>query len=112
MNLVDFSGWLEYFGEGANAQFFASAIETADKLIVPAICVYEVFKNILRQRDEQNALKAAFIMEQAQVIPVDFLLSLKAAKLSYETKLPMADSIILATAGEFNATLWTQDTVF
>lgn len=109
MNVVDSSGWLEYFAEGPNADFFAAAIEETVELIVPSISMYEVFKRILQQRDENAALIAIATMSQGQVIALDIALALSAAKLSSETKLPMADSIILATAHAYNATLWTQD---
>ena len=49
MNIVDSSGWLEYFVEGKNAEFFAPAIEDTKNLLVPVICIYEVFKRILQQ---------------------------------------------------------------
>lgn len=109
MNVVDSSGWLEYFADGPNANFFASAIENPRDLIVPAISIYEVFKRILQQRDENAALKAVAIMAQGRVVDLDTALALHAAKLSDELKLPMADSIILATARANNAILWTQD---
>lgn len=112
MNVVDSSGWLEYFADGPNADFFAEAIETVDELIVPAISIYEVFKRVYQQRGESDALQAAALMEQGFVIDLDAPLALSAAKLSLDSKLPMADSIILATARAQNATLWTQDADF
>lgn len=112
MNVVDSSGWLEYFADGPNADFFAEAIETVDELIVPAISIYEVFKRVYQQRGESDALQAAALMEQGSVIDLDAPLALSAAKLSLDSKLPMADSIILATARAQNATLWTQDADF
>jgi len=112
MNVVDSSGWLEYFANDVNADFFALAIEDTPNLIVPSISLLEVFKNILRQRMENEALQAIALMQQGQVIPLDDSLALKAAKLGLELKLPLADSIILATAKKYNATLWTQDSDF
>jgi len=112
MNVVDSSGWLEYFADGENADFFTSAIEKTDELIVPAISLFEVFKKMRLQRGEQFAMEAATAMMQGRVIPLDATLALTAAKLSGDLKLPMADSIILATARAFNATLWTQDADF
>jgi len=109
MNVVDSSGWLEYLADGPNAEFFASAVEDTARLIVPSISVYEVFKRVLQQRGEGDALLAVALMMQGQVVPLDAELSLAAAKLSVETKLPMADSVILATARTFDAILWTQD---
>lgn len=112
MNLVDSCGWLEYFADGKNSDFFTPAIENTDKLIVSTINIYEVFKKVLQQRDENVALQATAAMQQARVINVTSAISLFAARISREIKLPMADSIILATAKSFNATLWTQDSDF
>ncbi|MDP2430866.1 MAG: type II toxin-antitoxin system VapC family toxin [Pseudomonadota bacterium] len=112
MNLVDSCGWLEYFADAANADFFAAAIEDTSQLIVPSICLVEVFKRVLQQRGEHDALRAAALMQQARVIDVDSRLALSAARLSTDFKLPMADSLILATARMQDATVWTQDSHF
>lgn len=112
MNLVDSCGWLEYFANAGNADFFAAAIEDTSQLIVPSICLYEVFKRVLQQRGEHHALRAVALMQQATVIDLDSRLALSAARLSTEYKLPMADSLILATARMQNATIWTQDSHF
>ena len=109
MNVVDSSGWLEYFADGPNAGFFADAIEDTERLIVPVITIYEVFKRILQQRGEDEALIAVAAMSQGLVIELDVSMSMVAARLSHELKLPMADSIILASAQANGATLWTQD---
>jgi predicted nucleic acid-binding protein len=112
MNVVDSSGWLEYFADGPNADFFAPAIEAVTDLVVPTLSLYEVFKRVLQQRGEGDALQAVAIMIQGQVIDLDMDLALSAAKLSAELKLPMADSMMLATARAHDATLWTQDMDF
>ena len=112
MNLVDSSGWLEYFADETNAGFFAPAIEDAEHLIVPTISLYEVFKRVLQQRGEGPALQAVAMMEQGQVIDLNSAIALLGAKLSHELKQPMADSLILATARSHQATLWTQDDDF
>ena len=112
MNVVDSSGWLEYFADDLNADFFASAIENPEDLVVPSVSIYEVFKRVLQQRDENAALQAIAHMQQGHVIDLDINLALSAAKLSTELNLPMADSIILATAQACDATLWTQDSDF
>lgn len=112
MNLVDSSAWLEYFADGPNADFFAPAIEAVDQLIVPAICIYEVFKTILRQRGEDDALQAAAHLRAGQIVSLDETLAIAAACLAHQTKLALADSVILATARRFDATLWTQDAHF
>jgi predicted nucleic acid-binding protein len=112
MNVVDSSGWLEYFADGHNADFFAPAIENTDELVVPTISIYEVFKRILQQRDETSALQAIAIMQQGTVADLDAPTALSAAKTSAELTLPMADSIMLATARAHDATFWTQDADF
>jgi len=112
MNVVDSSGWLEYFADGPNADFFASAIENTSQLIVSTTSIYEVFKRVLQQRGEGEALQAIAVLAQGQVVELDTTLALSAAKLSVDHGLPMADSIMLATAQAHNATLWTQDADF
>ena len=112
MNVVDSSGWLEYFADGLNADFFAPAIESVSELVVPSISIYEVFKRVLQQRDESDAIQAIAVMQQGLVVDLDTTIALNAAKISVELRLPMADSVMLATARAYNATLWTQDADF
>ena len=112
MNVVDSSGWLEYFINAKNAAFFASAIVDAQNVIVPTISLFEVFKRILVEKNRDDALEAIALMKEGHVVDLDDNLALVAAELSYELKLPLADSIILATARVNNATLWTQDAHF
>ena len=112
MNIVDSSGWLEYFADGSNAGFFASAIEDTKNLLVPVICIYEVFKKLLQQRGISEAQVHVSDMKQGKIVEIDESLALTAAKLSADLKLPMADSLILAAAHANNATLWTQDEHF
>ncbi|MFB0506728.1 MAG: type II toxin-antitoxin system VapC family toxin [Thermodesulfobacteriota bacterium] len=112
MNLVDSSGWLEYFGDAPNADFFAPAIEDVPNLLVPTICILEVFRRVLQQRDERAALQVAAIMQQGHVADMDSAVALNAARVGVDLKLPLADSVILATARMHNATIWTQDEDF
>lgn len=112
MNLVDSSGWLEYFADSKNAKNFAAPIQDTKNLIVSAINIYEVFKKVLFQTDENSALQAIAIMQQATVVDVDSQIGIEAAKISTENSVPMADSIIIATARSHNATIWTQDADF
>ncbi|MCX7063610.1 MAG: type II toxin-antitoxin system VapC family toxin [Proteobacteria bacterium] len=112
MNVVDSSGWLEYFADGKNAGFFSSAIEDLPRLLVPTIELYEVFKRVLQQRGETEALLAVATMKQATVVDLDAELGLAAAALARDLNLPLADSIIYATVQKFGATLWTQDSDF
>jgi predicted nucleic acid-binding protein len=112
MNIVDSSGWLEYFAEGENAGFFAPAIEDTGNLIVPVISIYEVFKRLLQSHGIDVAeIRIADVLKGEQV-DLTAPLALSAAQISVEYKLPMADSLILATARLYDATLWTQDEHF
>lgn len=112
MNIVDSSGWLEYFADGPNASFFAPAIQKPSDLIVPSVSIFEVFKRILQQKEESDGLRAIAAMHQGTVLPLDEGLALTAARLSLDAKLPMADSIMLASARATGAVLWTQDRDF
>ena len=112
MNVVDSSAWLEYFGDGPNAGEFADAIAETEHLIVPSITLFEVFKRIRLQRDLDAALYAVAQMQRGRVVDLDGNLAVAAAELSAESGLPMADSVILATARAEDATLWTQDADF
>lgn len=109
MNVVDSSAWLEYFGDGPNAGEFADAIADTERLIVPTITLFEVFKRIRLQRDLDAALYAVAHMQSGRVVDLDPHLAIAAAELSAESGLPMADSVILATARREDAVLWTQD---
>ncbi len=112
MNVVDSSGWLEYFADGPNADFFESPILDLKNLVVPTLSLFEVFKRIIQQKDEGAALQAIAVMQQGNVIHLNTALALDAARLSVELKIPMADSIMLATSRSFDAVLWTQDSDF
>ena len=112
MNLVDSSGWLEYFTNGKNSDRFASVIEDTEDLIVSSLNIYEVFKKVIAERDENAALEAVAVMQQAKVMDVTSSIALQAAKFSYIFKIPLADSIIYITAIENNAIVWTQDADF
>lgn len=112
MNVVDSSGWLEYVVDGPNAEFFAEPIEDPENLIVPSLSILEVFKWVLRERGENDALQTVALMQQGQVVDLDVSIATRAAKAGLDHKLPLADSVMLATAQVFNATLWTQDADF
>lgn len=107
-HIVDSSGWLEYLADSKSATFFAPAIEDTEHLLVPVITIYEVFKKVLRERGENEALQVASMMQGGQVIELDSALALDAARYP----LPLADSLIYATALRHGATLWTQDEHF
>ena len=112
MNIVDSSGWLAYFADDVNAKQFVTPLNNPTTLIVPAITIYEVFKVVLRESSENEALQAVVAMQKGKVIDLNTSLALAAARLSLEHQLPMADSIILATAQAFKAIIWTQDIDF
>jgi toxin FitB len=112
VNLVDSSAWLEYFADGPNAGFFESPITRKSDLIVPTVVIFEVCKRILQQRGEEEALRAVSALHGGTIIAISAELAVLAAGISYELKLPMADSLILATAQAHNAVIWTQDADF
>lgn len=112
LNIVDSSAWIEYFADSSHAKHFSKTIENTQNLIVPSITLFEVFKKILLTADESLALNTVAQMRQGKVIDLDLKISISAAKISKEQKIPMADSIILATAKAHNATVWTLDSDF
>ena len=112
MNVVDSSAWLSYLAGDKNAGKFSKAIEDLDSLLVPSITLTEVFKSIYRQKDEEIALTVIAHMQQGRVIALDSELAIDAASYGLAHKLPLADSVIYATARKFDATLWTQDSDF
>lgn len=112
LNVVDSSAWLAYLADDATAPQFAEAIEDTANLVVPAICILEVFKVVARQRDEADATQAAAVMLQGTVVDLDATLALAAARIGLARKLPLADSVVYATAQQVGAILWTQDADF
>jgi toxin FitB len=112
MNVVDSSAWLEYFADGPNAAVFAKPIEATRSLLVPSLSLFEVFKCVCQQRNEDEALRAIAVMEQGRVVDLDRATAIEAARLSLQHKIAMADSVMLATATRNRATLWTQDSDF
>ena len=112
MNVVDSSGWVEYFTQGPNARFFIPPVRDLENLLVPTICIYEVFKRLALDLGEESALQAVGIMSYGREIELDRKIAVDAAQISLELKLAMADSIILASARSNDAVLWTQDAHF
>jgi toxin FitB len=112
MNIVDSSGWLAYFADEPNARNFLPPLRDTVSLVVPTVTIYEVFKVVLRESGENEALQAAVAMRKGTVVDLTSSLAIAASKISLEHCIPMADSIILATAKEFDATIWTQDSHF
>lgn len=112
MNIIDSSGWLEYFSDGPKADHYLSPLKDTSSLIVPVITIYEVFKVVLRESTENEAFQAVAAMQKGKVIDLTFNIAINASKLSLKHNLPMADSIILATAHAYQCVLWTQDSDF
>lgn len=112
MNLVDSSGWLEYLSDGKNADSFSTPLNDIENVIVPTICIYEVFKVVLREKGENEALQVVALMKQGNIIDLSFEISIQAARFSIDNKIPMADSIIYTTGKIYNAIIWTQDDDF
>ena len=112
LHLVDSSGWLEFFADGPNARYFAEPLSDPDRLVVPTVSLYEVFRVVLRERGEDDAVRAAALMGRGREVALSSSLALEAARLAHGERLAMADGIILATARRTRATLWTQDADF
>jgi len=109
MNLVDSCGWIEYVAGTKLGRNYIDPINKISSLLVPSICIYEVFKKIAHERDEEEALSIVANMQMGQIAELDSRLAIDAAQISREHKLPMADAIVLATGRAFGATIWTQD---
>lgn len=112
MNIVDSSGWLAYFSDEPSAKHFQIPLQDIESLVVPSITIYEVSKVVLREAGENDALQAVAAMQKGSVVALTTRLAIAASRISLQHKLPMADSIILATAMDSNATIWTQDIHF
>jgi len=112
MNIVDSSGWLEYFSGGPNAEHFLQPLQEPSALIVPTVTIYEVFKVVLREAGENEAFQAIAAMQKGTVAELTSSLAMNAAKLSMQHNLPMADSVVFATAISHNCVIWTQDSDF
>lgn len=112
MNVVDSSAWLEYLAGGPGARVFAAPLLKTSELIVPAVVVTEVTRKVLRERGREAALQVRALLEQGTVVDLDKHLAFLAARLGVEHRLPLADSMIYATARACGATVWTQDEDF
>jgi predicted nucleic acid-binding protein len=112
MNIVDSSGWLEYFSGGPNSEYFASPLQESSSLIVPVITIYEVFKVVLRESSENEALQVVAAMQKGMTIDLTTSIAMNASRLSLKYSLPTADSLILSTAQAYKCLIWTQDSDF
>lgn len=109
--ILDSSAWIAYFSNEKAADLFAHIIESKD-YVVPSITIYEVYKKFLTLYDETAAVTVISHMQKGRVVELTEYMAIWAAKLSKDLNLPMADSIILATAYATNSTLWTLDKDF
>lgn len=112
MTIVDSCGWMEYFADGPNASFFSEPIQNATDMIVPSIVLYELWKKISQEQGEERATEIVAQLKRYDVISLDENLAISAAAVSNKYKIPMADSIVYATAQKYNASIWTQDSDF
>jgi len=113
MILVDTCGWLEYFTEGPLAENYAPFLEkNSQELLVPVIVVYEVYKFLKRETDEELALAAIAQLENCKLAELDSSLAMEAADISVEHRLAMADAIVYATARHYQAELISSDVDF
>ena len=112
MVVVDSSGWIEFFTDGPKADAYARYLKDPEKVITPAVVLYEVYKKIKRERSEEVANLCVAQIEKTQVVPLDTDMALRAADLSLEFSLPMADAFVLATARAFGAEVITSDADF
>jgi predicted nucleic acid-binding protein len=112
MNIVDSSLWIEYFLENDIDSSIIDVIKNKNQLYVPSICLYEVYKKFLSVNEVEKADLSIDIMQNATVISATPRITIFAAKLSKQYKLPMADSIIYATAKIYGAEIYTQDIHF
>ena len=112
MNIIDSSGWLEYFSDGPNAKHYLPPLNDTSSLVVPVLTIYEVFKVVLRESAENEALQAVAAMQKGKIIDLNANIAMDASRLSLKHNLPMADSIILATARAYDCVIWTQDSDF
>jgi len=112
MNIVDSSLWVEYFLENDIDQSIIDTIKDADNLCIPVISLYEVYKKFLTIGDSEKANIALAIMQNATIVGISPQLAVLAAQVGKQHKLPMADSIIYATAVLWDAELYTQDKHF
>lgn len=111
-NVVDSSAWLAYFAAESTAADFALAIEDLAHLVVPAVCLFEVFKVVAKQRGDDDALQAVAVMQQGEVVSVNAALALAAARVGAAHRLALADSVVYATARAVGGVVWTQDAHF
>jgi toxin FitB len=109
MNVVDSSGWIEYFLDSPRADLFAAAIENVTKLLVPVVSIFEVHKVLSRKLPAGAVLSCLDVMRQGRVLDLTDRRAVAAADIAGKHKLAMADAVIYSMTREFDGKLWTQD---
>ncbi len=112
MMVVDSCGWLEYFTDGPLADQYEKYLRKTDELLTPSIVLYEVYKKIKKEKGEKLALMIVAKLNNTEVIPLTDSIALSAADISLKYRIPMADSIIKATADSRNCSIITSDSHF
>lgn len=112
MVVIDSSGWIEFFIAGPKAASYSKYLKNPENLLTPTIVLYEVYKKVKRERGEETAKACVAQIEKTHVAPLDQVLALRAADLSLQYSLPMADAFVLATAHSAGAELITSDSDF
>ena len=112
MNIVDSSGWLSYFADEPSSKHFQIPLQDIESLVVPSVTIYEVSKVVLRESGENEALQVVAAMQKGSIVELTARLAIAASRISLHYRLPMDDSSIIATARDYNATIWTQDIDF
>jgi toxin FitB len=109
MNVVDSSGWIEFFLGTPAGRIYKPVVEQTDQLIVPALALFEVHKFLSRSIDTAQRDVCLEIMRRGTVVPVTDARAIAASTVAQQHKLAMADAVMYSIALEHKATLWTQD---
>lgn len=109
MNLVDSSGWIEFFRAGANGPVFKPVIEDRYHLLVPTIALFEVHKVLSRNLPANLVTQCLDVMRLGRVLDLTDKRAITASIIATRHRLAMADAAMYSLALEFEATFWTQD---
>ncbi|HOX17474.1 MAG TPA: type II toxin-antitoxin system VapC family toxin [Spirochaetales bacterium] len=110
--LFDSSCWLEYFARSPLCAPYRERMERSDSIIMPTVILHEVFRKLLREAGEDASLRAIAYMQAATPVELDAELALLSARLGLELGLPLADSVIYASARRHRAFVITHDAHF
>ena len=109
MNVVDSSGWIEFFRAGANGPMFKPIIEDRARLLVPSIALFEVHRVLSRSLPADLVNRCLDVMRLGRVLDLTDARAVAASRIAAQHKLAMADAAMYAIALEFGASFWTQD---